>query len=94
MEINVNSLPTIEQANLDKFEEMLRKLAPELYLIAVSLKETGVNPLILPRIIRSISYLAEGTGFGKVQVFIQERVITQIKGEESDEVNERALVDK
>lgn len=93
-EIMNESLPTVEQANLDNFYDVVRKLDPELYLIKIALQETGVNPMILPRIVRSIFNLAEGTGYGKVQVFIQNKMITHVKGEESDEVNEKAVIDK
>ena len=88
------SLPTVEQANLESFYDVVRRLAPELYLIKLALKESGVNPMVLPKIIRQISNLASGTGYGKVQIFIQSKTITQVTGEESDRVNERAIIDK
>ena len=39
-------------------------------------------------------YPGYGTGYGKVQIFMQKTTITQVKGEESDEVNEVAIIDK
>ena len=84
----MNSLPTIEQYNQDIFLEMLRKADPELFMIKRVLNETGVNPEILPRFIRALYNLAIGTAYGKVQVFMQNGVITAIKSEESD------LIDK
>ena len=92
--MNYSSLPTTEQANLDSYYDVIRKLDPELYLIKLALQESGVNPMILPKIIRQLGNLASGTGFGKIQVFMQQFVVTQIKGEESDEVNEKAIIDK
>ena len=89
----MNGLPTVEEANLDQYWGVVRTLDPELYLIKIALQETGVNPSVLPRVIRSLGNMAFGTGYGKVQVFMQKRVITQIKGEESDEVNQEALID-
>ena len=89
----MNSLPTVEAANLDQYWDVIRRLDPELYLIKIALKETGLNPMLIPKIIRTIGNLAFGTGYGKVQIFMQARVVTQVKGEESDEVNERALID-
>jgi hypothetical protein len=83
----VNSLPTIEQANDDKFRNVLMVLDPDLYLIKVALEETHVNPRMVPRIIRSVANLAYGTQFGKVQIFMQAGIITQVKGEESDQLN-------
>lgn len=88
-----NSLPTVEQINLTNYLEMLRKFDPELYVIRIALNETGVNPAILPPIIRSVGNLSLGTGYGKIQIFMQETIITQIKGEESSQINEKATID-
>lgn len=90
----MESLPTIEQLNLQKYYEVIRRCDPELYLIKIALIESGVNPMIVPKIIRGIGNLAMGTGYGKIQIFIQAKVVTQVKGEESTEVNEVALVDR
>lgn len=90
----MSSLPTVEQANLDQFYDVIRRLDPELYLIKLALQETGVNPMVLPKVVRQLGNLAFGTGYGKVQVFMQKRIITQVKGEESDEMNEDALIEK
>jgi len=89
----LHSLTTIEKGNIELFDKMMSEVYPELYFVKIALEETGVNPLILPKIIRSLSNLALGTGFGKVQVFMQKTVITQIKGEESINVNERAVIE-
>lgn len=85
------STPTIAAANLEQYWDVIRRLDPELYLIKCALKETGVNPMILPRIIRSIFYMATGTKFGTIRVFMSNGVITAIKGEESDRVNLEAV---
>ncbi len=90
----MNSLPTVEQANLEAYWNVVRSLDPELYLIKIALKETGVNPMIVPQIIRSIGNLSIGTGYGSVRVFMQARVVTHVKGEETVELNKQAVVDK
>lgn len=79
----MNSLPTIEQVNYLAF---MQKYDPELYTIKIGLQETGLNPSIILPIIRAISNLTYD-GYGKVQIFMQARVITQIKPESSIEVN-------
>lgn len=88
------SLSTIEQRNNEKFMEWLRKLDPELYVIKLTLMETGVNPFVLPKIIRALGNLAIGTGFGAITIFMKQTIVTQVKGEESDIINERAVVDE
>lgn len=90
----MNSLPTVEEANLDQFWDVIRRLDPELYLIKISLRETGVNPMIIPKIVRQIGNLSFGTGYGKVQVFMQNKRVTQVKGEESDEINLEATIEE
>ena len=88
------SLPTVEEANLNQLYDVVRRLDPELYLIKIALHETGLNPLIIPKIIRAISGLAVGTGYGKIQVFMESKIVTQVSGEERTQVNEKAIVDK
>ena len=87
------SLPTVEQTNLDNYREVVRKLNPELYLILIALEETGVNPMIMPKIIRSIGNMNYGSGFGKIQIFMERKTITSINGEEKVLVNEKAVLD-
>ena len=91
--MSYNSLPTIDRINQENLLEVVRTLSPELYMIAIALEETNVNPLIVPKIIRTIGNLTLGTGYGKIQIFMQARVITQIKPEESVEVNQSASRD-
>jgi len=90
----MNSLPTTEAANLERYWEIIRKLDPELYLIKLALKETGVNPMIIPRFIRQIANLTLGTGYGKIIIYIQKKIVTNIEGLESDKLDEPTLVDK
>lgn len=90
----MNSLPTIDMVNEEKYWDIIRQIDPEIYLIKLALKETGVNPMILPKIIRSISNLALGTGFGKVQVIMESKIVTMVQGEEKTQVNEKAVIDR
>lgn len=90
---DIKSLPSIEQVNITNYLEVLRKLDPELYLIKIALTESGVNPMLVPPYIRAVGNLIYGSGYGKIQVFMQARRITQIKGEESVEVNEEASIE-
>ena len=87
-----NSLPTIEQANLEAYWDVIRKLDPELYLIKVALEETGVNPMILPKVVRALANLAYGSGFGTIRIFMQAGVVTQIKPEESNVVDCKTIM--
>ena len=89
----MNSLSTVDQANLDNYLEVVRNLDPELYFIKIALHETKVNPIIVTKIIRALHNLTLGAGYGKVQIHMQARVITNITGEENVKVNERASIE-
>lgn len=89
-----NSLPTVDQVNLDTYWEIVRKLEPEFYMLRIALAETGVNPMILPKVVRAISNLATGSGYGKVQIYVQDRIVTTIDGEEKTIVKLQAIIDK
>ena len=77
----------IEQCNEEQYIEVLKKLDPSLYMVKIALDETGVNPLILPRIIRILGNLNIGTGYGEITILVKQRTVTQIKGNESDVLN-------
>lgn len=87
----MNNLATTEQANLQSFNQVVRKFDPELYLIKVALDETGVDPMLLVPIIRSLGNLSIGAGYGKIQIYMQAKVITNIEATEKINVNQDVL---
>lgn len=89
----MKSLPTVEQVNLENYLEVVRTLDPELYLIKIALEEARVNPLIIPKVIRSIGRLSMGERYGTIHIVMHSGIITQIQGEETMKVHEKASVD-
>ena len=87
------SLSSIEQVNLEKYWDVVRQLEPEYYLLRLALKQTGVNPLILVRVVRSLSNMAFGTGYGKVVTYMQNKTVTNVEGVETDRVEERVIIE-
>jgi len=85
----LKTLPNIKRTNEEKFLNVLRKFDPELYMIRSALNETNLDPILIPHIIRQLGNLLIGTGYGKIQIFMQAKVVTQIKGEESVEINKK-----
>ena len=71
---------------------LVKALDPDVYAIKVALLETKVNPQLVPKIIRAMSNIAYGTGFGNVSISMSERKIAQITAKESEMVNEPALL--
>jgi hypothetical protein len=82
-----------DRANQEQLMQILRTLDPELYLIKMALRETGLNPMLVPKIIQTIANLSFGSGYGKVQIFMQARIVTAVKGEEAHELNLPAILD-
>ena len=79
-------------SNDTKYLDLIKTADPDLYLIKTALMQTGINPAILPRIIRSMANMTYGTKYGKIQIFMQDGIITQVKGEEWDQLNLEATV--
>ena len=77
----------IEENNQEQFLNMLAQIDPELYLIKIALLQTQVNPVIIPRIIRVLGNMNIGTGYGEITILMKERIITQVKANESDVLN-------
>lgn len=90
----MKSLPSIDQVNGEQLMEVIRKLNPELYMIHVALEETGVDPLVIPHVIRALGNLSLGPGYGKIQIFMQARLITDIEATEKIRINAEAVIDK
>jgi hypothetical protein len=91
---NYISLSTVDQANLDVYMETVHKLDPELYYISLALNETGVNPLLIPQVIRALYNLAIGTGYGTITFEVQNGKLTNFLIKESDqnEINKDILI--
>lgn len=87
----MTSLPTIDQVNLENLHEVIRKLDPNLYMIKIALEETKIDPLIIPHIIRTLGNLTLGAGYGKVQIYMQARVVTDIEATEKIKVDREAV---
>ena len=88
----MNSLSSIDQCNQEQYWTVLATLDPELYRIKVALEETKVNPVIMPRIIKSIANLAYSGGYGKLQIFMEKGMVSQIKPEQSERLDVPALI--
>ena len=85
------STPTIDQVNQATLRELLQRLDPELYLIRIALDETGVDAMIIPHVIRALGNLTLGAGYGKVQIYMQARVVTDVEATEKVKVDREAV---
>jgi hypothetical protein len=76
------------------FENMVKTVRPDIWLLMDLLDETGVNYLILVKALRHIYNIAGGSKFGNVTIEIQNGICTFVRGEESDRVNEVVIPPK
>jgi len=78
--------------NIEQYVKVVKELDPDLYEIKLALLETRVNPRYIPDIIRAISMLAYGTAYGKIEIYMNNGEITQIKTEESTLIKKTAIL--
>lgn len=78
--------------NTRVFSDLVKQVRPDIWLIMDLLDQTKVNHRALWKAIRQINNIAIGTGYGQVHIVIENGVITFIRGEEADKLNEPALL--
>ena len=88
--------PTINSHNkavyLQKKRELLKNLGelyPEMQILIMALEETRIKPILLVPVVKMLSNLDLGNGFGAVNIVMHDHNITTITGKESIMVNEK-----
>ena len=89
----MNSLASIAHHNTQIFWDMAKQLDPEFFLLRRTLQETKINPMILPKFLRSVFNVAVGTGYGKITLYMENGKVTMIEGTEKDRVEANALLE-
>lgn len=84
---------TDDKKNMEEYWKIMQKVDPDFYIIRLQMQEARVNPMLIPRIIRAIANLAVGTRYGKVSIYMQDGVITNVEGIERDNFNDVAILD-
>jgi hypothetical protein len=77
-----------QSQNEERFKMQIEAFRPDVYVLMKLLDDTGINPMVLIKIIRQLSDIAQGLKFGEVRVTIEKGQVTFIKGEQSDRVFE------
>ena len=77
-----------ELTNEEKWLVMLEKADPEMYQLKVALAISHLNPMILIPIIKTLGNLMLGSGHGKLEVFMQAKIIKNVVAQERVEINE------
>lgn len=76
------------------FRQMLKTVKPDLYVLFDLLEQTGVNILVVLKIIRHIKNIAVGNGYGTITISMENGRVMFVRGEESDKVNEPAILNR
>ncbi len=74
--------------NEEKFLTLLEQIDPELYKLKLALAISHVNPQILIPIVKTLGNLMLGSGHGKIEVYMQAKIIKNIVGQERVDVNQ------
>lgn len=69
--------------------DALGVLDPELHILIMALSETRIRPILLVPVVKMLSNLDMGNGFGAVNIVMHDHNITTITGKESIMVNEK-----
>lgn len=82
-----------EQENNERvFKALMKTLRPDLFVLLDLLEVSHVNPLVVWKTLRQISNVANGTGYGKVQIVLCEGKVAYIEGVDTDKVDLPALI--
>ena len=82
-----------QQKNEEQFDKVLAQTYPELWRIHNALKETKINPLVVPAVINAIYEVAYVTGHGDVKIFISDKKITNIEPKARIKLGISALIE-
>jgi hypothetical protein len=74
------------EQNEKMFRNLLKQVRPTTYMLLEEIDQTGINVMVLIKILRQLHSIATGLKYGEVRVQIEKGEITFIKGEHSDRV--------
>lgn len=74
--------------NMEVFKNLIKEVRPDIFVLMDIIDKTEVNPMILIKYIRQLNNIAIGNRYGSVTTQIENGVVTFIRGEESDRLNE------
>ena len=84
----------ISKINEEQYFNNLKILDPEVYMIKVALEETEIDPMIITHVIRSLGNLTLGAGYGKVQIYMHAKIVTNIESTEKVKLDGEAVETK
>jgi hypothetical protein len=80
--------------NMEVFKKLVKEVRPDIYVLMDIIDQTKINPFILVKYMRQLNNIAIGNKYGSVTTQIENGVVTFIRGEESDKLNEPILIER
>lgn len=66
--------------------DIMKSVRPDVYQLLTEINKTGIQPIILTKVLRQLHDIVAGLQYGEVRILIEKGVVTFIKGEASDRV--------
>ncbi len=76
-----------QKQNEEAFRKGLQIMRPDLFHLMGALDNSGLDYMILIYFILALERVVDGTGYGNVTTFVENKIITFIKGDESRKIN-------
>jgi len=73
--------------NEQLFYTLLQQVRPDLYVLVDMIDKNKIDMFIIFKILRQLLVVANGNGWGKVVVNIQNNKVTYVEGVDTDRVN-------
>lgn len=80
--------------NEEKLDTLLKTFLPDLWVLVQFIYKNDINPFILVKVIRQLKMIDDGTGYGEVEIMIEDHVVKFVKGTEKDKLNEPIRTNK
>ncbi len=85
--------PQEEQQNQQQFYTLLKNVRPDIFVLADVIDTNRINVFVVLKIIHQLLKIAVHDGYGKVNIFMEEGVVTKVDGIDSSFVNEKMIVE-
>ncbi len=74
------------KTNEEIFISLTKEIRPDIYVVMEALDKTEINPYILLSIIRELTNINMGTGWGQVRIDVTNRIVTRIFSEQNQKL--------
>lgn len=69
--------------NEEQLINIFKQSIPELYDLILTLRDTNTNPKILIPVVYHLSQISNGTGYGTINITIENNIVKFVKGQHS-----------